>query len=290
MTDTRRSSQDTRIDMVIGLTDGSTIAYTSARAGAKIGGIDSTILRDGQGRGEWRIPPHGSIEQLCEAYPSFGATGARLHFPGYGLVFEDQRGNGTVTNIVGSQPARFRSIAGPLTMKKAFAAMCSEWGRNISSLFEPTKGKLSAADVPEIVSSCGSKIKLIVNDRDYTKLELLHAVLPPRPESGASIVQRYSKGEDILHVFTCGRGRFLRTTGGRSSFESIPFEVTSDNLWEVTAVAPDEYYQVINDGSTELEYFWAFVDHEDAFNTGGLMGLTRAENDRQGWGFFFDAS
>ncbi len=274
---------ETLIELVVEHPSGLAYRYTSTRVGARIGEI-TEVTCTGNGMAV-RLPPSGFIDQVCDSYPAFGASSAMLHVPRYSLRLVDANGDGTVTDVVGLVPDRFRSILGPLTLRKAVTELYSEMGRNLGGLLGCNRGKLSAIEVGEIVSSCGSRIKLIINDRDYTKIELLHAILPPQPASGISVIQRYSMGEDIVHIFTRGKGRLLRTVGGRDRFESIAFEITDRNPWEMIVVHPDEYYQVVNDGPQDVEYFWAFINHEDAYNRGALHGLTKDLNDLMCWDF-----
>ena len=90
------------------------------------------------------------------------------------------------------------------------------------SLLRIAGGLIQSSKTGSSLGSCNSLIQLIIDTPEFKILELLHAQVPPK--NGPGIVQRYSMGGDIIHLFTKGNVLFNRTVDRQ--FESIPVEIS----------------------------------------------------------------
>jgi hypothetical protein len=263
------------------MSSGERYVYISEGSYDEIGRIThvTCIRKDGT---SVRMPTSGFIDEVCSTYPKYGVTNACLDFNQGQRLYRDETGQGIVTHAVSAIDKESLEKHLNTKMVDIVINLYHESGR---TLFGIIGSNLCASEVDTITGSCGSSIKLMINGKErYKKVELLHAILP----NGPGEVQMYSMGEDIVHVFTRGKGVLLRTVRERMAFESIDVEITSNNPWQMVVVPPREYYQVVNTSTdTELEYFWFFLDHNDAYNRGGVHPLSKEENERNGWRFVF---
>jgi hypothetical protein len=264
------------MELEITLKNNDTLKFLSDGAHEEIGTISSARYVPSRGT-EYSIPARGDIADMCDAYPLSGARGAVLTINRGAILYCDSLGRGSITSIT-SDNSDARTIMGS-RMADVARAFCRRSGK---SLFRIVGGSIYSSHVKERVASCDSLIKNIVDSSSFGALQVLHAQIPAKAAPG--VVQRYALGGDILHLFTSGKGVLHRTADGK--FESVPFEIAGKEKWVAIVVAPQEYYQVINTSpDRNLEYFWMFLDHENAYNRGAVHSLTQNENLQAGWGF-----
>jgi hypothetical protein len=264
------------------LSNGDIHTYVSLGVWDEIGKVTSARCRKPNGS-EYSIPASGDIVGLCKAYPECGATTATLILHGGKLAYRDESGRGTITAVSQIDPVEgCEQDVVNTCLAEVAKKFCNRSGR---SLFRVVGGVIRSSNVTAVLGSCNSLIKLIVNTPNFKTLELLHARVPAN--NGPGLVQRYTMGGDIVHLFTDGKAVLNRTVDGQ--FQSVPVEIADGEEWIAVVVPPDEYYQVINMSTDQdLEYYWFFLEHEDAYNREGVRSLTKKENDQKGWKFVYD--
>jgi hypothetical protein len=271
-----------RMELTVRGKDGGRFVYRSEGEYGDIGRVTQAVFSSPDGV-ETLVPFGGTIPELCESYPKASSVGARLSVEGDEWLFVDDTGTGRLDRVEGS---RSFELHRPIeTMGEVAIAACHEKGR---SLYHLLGSSIVPAAISTIPGSCGSQIKLIAESARYKQYALLHAMLPPAQNPNE--VHRYKIGGDIFFVFTRGRATVNHTAGGLRDFHSVPVSLGGAESWHIVVLPPQEFYQVVNNGAENVEYFMFFMEHNDAYERNAFEDLTAAENARRGWGFAYPKS
>ncbi|SPF53820.1 hypothetical protein SBA4_5890019 [Candidatus Sulfopaludibacter sp. SbA4] len=257
---------------------GDVFVYESEGELGDIGRVTRAYCRAGNGRST-PVPFAGNIAELCETYPKTQTAEARLTVEGDEWVFVDATGNGRVERVEGRRSAEFHRPVE--TMGEAATAAGHEKGR---SLYHLLGDSVEPAAIPTIPGSCGSQIKLIAESAQYKQYALLHAMLPGGQDPNE--VHRYKIGGDIFFIFIRGQAVVNHTAGGLREFHSVAVSL-ENRSWHLVVLPPQEFYQVLNVGSAEVEYFMFFMEHNDAYARNAFESLPAAENIQRGWSFAY---
>lgn len=124
------------------------------------------------------------------------------------------------------------------------------------------------------VATCGSTAAVVHEMRGHS---VLWASIPPggRPNE----VHRHLGGS-VYCLFFRGTGRFHRVDPQRG-FETLTIHITKSNSFQLISIPSHLWYQPINTGDTDLQYF---MIHEPAFDRSELLVLDESDC-REEWGF-----
>jgi hypothetical protein len=126
------------------------------------------------------------------------------------------------------------------------------------------------------IATCGSTAADVHSMRGHS---VLWASVPPgRPPNE---VHRHLGGS-VYCLFFRGHGRFHRVDP-KSGFETIPIDATDASSFQMIAIPTHLWYQPINTGDTDLQYF---MIHEPAFDSSELLVLDRDDCPKE-WLFEF---
>jgi hypothetical protein len=268
------------MELIVRAGYGGVFVYRSEGEYGNIGRVTQAYSRAADGA-EAPIPFAGSIPELCETYSKAQAVGARLAIDGDEWVFVDDTGTGRVDRLEGHRSAEFHRPVE--TMGEAAVGACHVRGR---SLYHLLGNSVEPAAIPTIPGSCGSQIKLIAESARYKQYALLNAMLPPGQPPNE--VHRYKIGGDIFFIFTRGKAVVNHTAGGLQEFFRVTVSIgDGGSSWHLVVLPPQEFYQVVNTGLSEVEYFMFFMEHDDAYARIAFETLTAEENKRRGWGFSY---
>lgn len=268
-----------RAELIVQNTGGEEFVFRSEGEFGDIGRVTHAHRRTADGQTA-QLPWAGTIPELCESYSAANSVGARLIVNDDEWVFVDQTGDGRLDRTEGRQHAGF--VETVETMAEAAIAAFHEKGR---SLYRLLGSSVRPADVTTIPGSCGSRIKLIAESARYKQYALLHAALGGGEQPNE--VHRYKIGGDIFFLFTRGRALVNHTSGRLREFRSVAVSIDASNPWQLVILPPQEFYQVLNTGADEVEYFMFFMEHNDAYGRNAFEMLTREQNERRGWGFAY---
>lgn len=189
-------------------------------------------------------------------------------------VYEDAAGNGFM-DLRDGKSVSGRSDAWQIVSRMAeYSAEIGRVGlaQQLYDLVPNLNGKDAIARA--FVATCGSTAAVVHEMRGHS---VLWASIPPggRPNE----VHRHLGGS-VYCLFFQGRGRFHRVDPQRG-FETLAIDVTTMNPFQMITIPNHLWYQPINTGETDLQYF---MIHEPAFDRSELLVLDKSEC-RKEWGF-----
>lgn len=262
------------LKLVIILSDNTTLEYVSDGEYERVGRISSCRFVNSNGH-SISLPPAGTIVEICHLYASMDVKSGSLALGEGRQRLNDHTGDGMIDEVLGLD---IPAVGRPL------AAIAEELCRKAGARLFSSVAEVRARDVVAEQASCYSMIKHIVASPHYTLLEMLHATMPPARGPGA--VLQYTEGGDIIHLFVAGTGVLNRVVDG--VFQSVRIEVESPSNWQAVVVPPCSPYQVVNTSpDLPLDYFWLFMEHDNAFDRGAWREISREESEAAGWRFAY---
>jgi hypothetical protein len=126
-------------------------------------------------------------------------------------------------------------------------------------------------------ASCGSTAAVV---HELPSHSVLWASIPP--QGSPNEVHRHLGG-NVYCLFVKGTGRFHRLHP-HNGFETIAIEVSELNPIHFIPIPTHMWYQPINTGSSELQYF---MIHEPGFDSSELLRL-QPDECRNDWGFEYE--
>jgi hypothetical protein len=243
-----------------GLTPATSLTY---RARLESGAVDEAIVRVGD---QTRLTKAAAdIFELIFRYPQKCVDRAVVAIGG--AIYDDADGDGyigseSVWQILSRESGNvpgIRSRSGPQYIYELITRLSGQ--EALSRSFTATCGS-TAADVHSM--------------RGHN---VLWASVPPG--RAPNEVHRHLGGS-VYCLFYRGRGRFHRVDP-KGEFETLDIQITETNSFQMLAIPTHLWYQPINTGDANLEYF---MIHEPAFDASELLVLDRDEC-RKEWQFEF---